>query len=72
VPLTGQETHLLCDEIGFEPSDLEEFIAAAIEDPKQWTDPAYELETMAKAAKGLLALWRAEREPAQPEEPSDA
>lgn len=59
--LTGTEAHLLCDEIGFEPDELEQFIADAISDPRQYTDPAFELETMARAAKGLLALWRQER-----------
>lgn len=59
--LTGEEAHLLCDEIGFEPDDLEEFIEDAISDPRRYTDPANELETMAAAAKGLLALWRVER-----------
>jgi hypothetical protein len=59
--LTGTESHLLEDEIGFEPSELEQFIEDALENPRRYTDPAIELETMAKAAKGLLALWRAER-----------
>ena len=61
MPLTGEESHLLQDEIGFEPTELEEFIEHAIEDPRRYTDPADELSTMARAAKGLLVLWRAER-----------
>lgn len=59
--LTGHEEHLLCDEIGFEPDEFERFIEDAIDNPHQYTDPAAELQTMAKGARGLLALWRRER-----------
>ncbi len=56
--LTKLENDLITDETGFEPTDFEEFIDAAIDDPRQWDDPAQELQTMAKVTKALLALWR--------------
>ncbi len=59
--LSDTELALLTDELGFEPTDYEQFIEAAIDDPRQWDDTAQELETMAKGAKALLALWRRER-----------
>lgn len=59
--LSDTELALLTDELGFEPTNFEQFIEDAISDPHQWTEPAQELETMAKAAKALLALWRRQR-----------